>query len=67
MQLDGGALETVLLNTAEPTPRVPIWQKAGITRGDHEIIGRFVSTGSGGDGYIDAFACVATNLVGVHY
>jgi hypothetical protein len=67
MQLDGGALETVILNNAEPNPRLPIWQKAGLTRGDHEIIGKFVSTGSGGVGYVDSFAWVATSVVCVDY
>jgi hypothetical protein len=66
MQLDGGPLETVVLNMAEPNPRVPIWQKSGLLLGDHELTGRFVSTGSGGVGYLDSFSCVATSVVCGH-
>jgi len=68
LQLDGGALETVTLNNAEPNPRLPIWQKSSLVLCDHEVLGVFVSgTGaemsSGGVGYIDAFACVTSSVV----
>jgi hypothetical protein len=66
LQLDGGTPEEVTLNKAEPNPRVPIWQKSGLTRGDHDLVGTFVSTGSGGVGYLDSFSCVATNVICGH-
>lgn len=71
LQLDGGAIETVILNNAEPNPRLPIWQKSSLVLCDHELLGVFVSgTGaemsSGGVGYIDAFACVTFSAVCGH-
>lgn len=67
LQLDGSPAETVSLNAAEPNPRVPIWQKSGLSLGDHDLIGVFVSGGgSGCKGYLDSFACVATSIVCGH-
>jgi hypothetical protein len=70
LQLDGGPPETVTLNVAEPNPRMPIWQKSGLTLGDHELFGSFVctasGTGSGSRGYLDMFACVTTSVVHGH-
>ncbi len=71
LQLDGGPAETVSLNVAEPNPRVPIWQKSGLSLGDHDLIGVFVG-GSASEisssckGYLDSFACVATSVVCGH-
>jgi len=70
IQLDGRPPETVTLNVAEPNPRVPIWQKSGLTLGDHDLIGIFVCTASGvgssSTGYLDSFTCVVTSVVCGH-